>query len=97
MIRSLGQRSCNLGSILPTFYAQLLRLKVYADLNGARQREYSKEFERIFWLGITVKLGIILLVKLNGAYWRQRMTTNTIALCAKRLVKSTPGLVLSKR
>ncbi len=32
-------------------------------------------------------LDIILLVKLNGAYWRQSMTTSAFALCAIRLVK----------
>jgi hypothetical protein len=37
-----------------------------------------------------VNLGVILLVKLNGTYWRQRMTTCAFALCAKRLMKLTP-------
>jgi hypothetical protein len=38
-----------------------------------------------------VKLGVILLVKLNGAYWRQRRTTGAFALCTKRMMKLTPG------
>ncbi len=38
-----------------------------------------------------VKLGVILLVKLNDAYWHQRMTTNAFVLSVKKLVKSTPG------
>jgi hypothetical protein len=38
-----------------------------------------------------VKLGIILLVKLNGAYRRLRMTTGTFLLCAKMLMKLTLG------
>jgi hypothetical protein len=37
-----------------------------------------------------VKLGIILLVKLNSGYWRQKMTNSALALCAKRLMKLTP-------
>ncbi len=40
---------------------------------------------------VMVKLGVILLVKLNSPYWRQRMTTGAFGLCAKRLMKLTPG------
>jgi hypothetical protein len=76
-------------SISPTFYTQLLHHLVYADHTGARCWVYSVEFERIFWLGVMVKLGILLLVKLKGTYFHQRMTTDAIAGCAKRLVKLT--------
>ena len=41
-------------------------------------------------MGVMVKLRIILLVKLKGAYWCQRLTTGAVALCAKRLMKLTP-------
>jgi hypothetical protein len=37
-----------------------------------------------------VKLGIILVVKLNGTDWHQRMDIGAFALCAIRLVKLTP-------
>jgi hypothetical protein len=37
-----------------------------------------------------VKLGVILLVKMNSAYWHQRASTGAFALCAIRLVKLTP-------
>ncbi len=36
-----------------------------------------------------MKLGVNLLVKLNGAYWPQRMTTGAFTLCAKMLMKLT--------
>ncbi len=35
-------------------------------------------------------------MKLNGAYWRQRMTTSAFVLCALRLVKLNPELKLEK-
>jgi hypothetical protein len=50
---------------------------------------YSVEVEGIFLLCVIVKLGIVLLVKLNGTYHHRRMTTSAFVLCAKMLMKLT--------
>ncbi len=86
-------QSSQQGSISPTFSSQLLRQQVYADLTSAQRRAFSIEVECIFQLGAMVKLGVILLVKLNGAYWCQRMLTGTFELCTIRLVKLTPDVI----
>ncbi len=75
------------GSMSSTFYQQLSCQQVYTNLTGARRKAYSVEVQRIFQPFIVIKLSIFLLVKLNGAYWHQRMTTRVI-----RLMKLTPAL-----
>jgi hypothetical protein len=53
---------------------------------------YSVEVKHIFWLGVIVQFGIILVVKLKGVKkdnQYQRMISGIFALCARRLVKLT--------
>ena len=84
------------GSILPSFYEQLLRQLIYAELTSIRLRAYSVKVWRNFKFYAQVELGAVLLVKLNSIFLRKTLCVSTFLLCASGLVKLTPEYVDSK-
>jgi len=71
-------------SISPTFY-------VYANLTGAWRRTYSLnvEVERIFKLGVMLKLGIILLFLWPKCWWNSPQGKNLLTVDCVNVYKNS--------